>query len=48
MMKNIISSNELKEGLDVMVIGSPNSSGQIEAKLIRVVPAPPAMPILNN
>jgi hypothetical protein len=32
---------DLKVGDFVVVIGSPNSQGEIEAKLIRLMPAPP-------
>ena len=46
--KNIIKDEELKEGLDVMIIGTPNSSGQIEAKLVRVLPPPPQINIEGN
>ena len=31
----------------IIVIGSPNSSGQIEAKLIRIIPSPEEMVKLN-
>ena len=33
--------SDLKVGDSVNVIGDPNSSGQIQADLIRVIPAPP-------
>jgi hypothetical protein len=36
--------SDLKIGDNVVVIGEPNSSGQIDAELIRVMPAPPASP----
>lgn len=48
MMRDILKEEELKEDLDVMVIGAPNSSGQIEARLIRVLPPPPKPYIENN
>ncbi|MBI2640716.1 MAG: hypothetical protein HYW91_02435 [Candidatus Sungbacteria bacterium] len=35
-----IKLSDLKEGDYIVVIGSPNDAGQIEAKLIRVMPAP--------
>lgn len=35
-----IMSTELRADDFVVVIGSPNSAGQIEAKLIRVIPSP--------
>lgn len=47
MMRDVIPKENLKEGLDVMIIGTPNSSGQIEAKLVRVLP-PSIVPIENN
>ena len=34
--------SDLKVGDSVNVIGDPNNSGQIQAELIRVIPAPPA------
>jgi len=39
-----VKSEDLKIGENIVVIGSPNDSGQIEAKLIRILPAPPAGP----
>lgn len=48
MMKDLIKKEELKENMDVMIIGSPNSSGQIEAKLIRILPPRPDVSIENN
>ena len=45
-----IKSNELQVGNNIVVIGEPNENGQIEAKLIRIMPTPPAgqMPIMMN
>jgi hypothetical protein len=40
-MRDIVSKDELKVDEHIIVIGTPNSSGQIEAKLIRFIPAPP-------
>lgn len=36
-----IDISELKQGEFIVVLGNPNESGQIEAKLIRVMPSPP-------
>ena len=47
-MHDIVSKDELKVDEDVIVIGDPNSSGQIEAKLIRFIPALPPEMIINN
>ena len=44
-MRDIVSVNELKIDDNIVVIGTPNSSGQIEARLIRFIPAPPELPI---
>ena len=44
-MKQEIKTNELTLNDFVIIIGSPNTQGQIEAKLIRVMPAPE---LLNN
>jgi hypothetical protein len=41
-MRNQIKINDLKAEDNVIVIGAPDESGQIEAKLIRVMPFPPA------
>lgn len=32
--------SDLKIGVSVVILGSPNESGQIEAKLIRIMPTP--------
>jgi len=39
--KNDLDFSELKVGDSAVVIGSPNNQGQIEAKLIRIMPPPP-------
>lgn len=38
-----IQLNDLKVDDEIVVIGEPNDLGQIEAKLIRLLPAPPAL-----
>lgn len=43
-----IQATNLKVNDEVVAIGSPNSSSQIEAKLIRVLPAQPAQNSLPN
>lgn len=40
-MRDIVFADSFKVDDHVVVIGNPNSSGQIEAKLIRFIPAPP-------
>lgn len=40
-----ISFGDLQVNEPIVVIGSPNSSGQIDARLIRVLPMPPMSPI---
>ena len=44
-MRDSVAQNDLKIDEYVVVIGTPNSSGQIEAKLIRFLPAPFEMPL---
>ncbi len=39
--RDTISPNDLKVDDQIIIIGSPNEAGQIEAKLIRVMPRPP-------
>ncbi|MFA6273999.1 MAG: hypothetical protein WC662_02455 [Candidatus Paceibacterota bacterium] len=39
-MREVVTVNNLKVDDFVTIIGSPNSQGQIEAKLIRIMPAP--------
>lgn len=41
MQRKNLKLTDLKVGDNVVVIGSPNSSGQIQAQLIRVMPEPP-------
>jgi len=41
--RDTIPASDLKENDNVVIIGSPNDAGQIEAKLIRVLP-PPGVP----
>ena len=41
MGRKSVKKNELKVGDRIVVIGSPNVKGQIEAKLIRLLPVPP-------
>jgi hypothetical protein len=41
-----IQSTDLKVGDSVVVLGSPDNSGVIDAKLIRIMPAP-SMPMMN-
>ncbi len=40
--RNDIKSSEIKTGDYVIVIGSPDNNGNIEANLIRVLPPPPS------
>lgn len=40
-MKSVATENELKIDDFVIIIGNPNEEGQIEAKLIRIMPIPP-------
>jgi hypothetical protein len=50
-MKENIATSDLKISDFVVVIGTPNAQGQIEAKFIRVMPVgivpPPQAPIIN-
>ena len=39
--RNTLKASDLKVGEFIVVLGSPNDSGQVEAKLIRLVPPPP-------
>ena len=47
--KRELELNELRVGDNIVVIGEPNENGQIEAKLIRIMPTPPPnqMPMMN-
>ncbi|HLP86529.1 MAG TPA: hypothetical protein VK153_01475 [Candidatus Paceibacterota bacterium] len=47
-MRDSIKSEQLKIDDHIIIIGDPNSSGQIEAKFIRFIPFPPQMNIKNN
>jgi hypothetical protein len=45
-LRETIKPGDLKINDSVVIIGSPNNSGQIEAKFIRVIPLPsPSMPM---
>ena len=44
-IRDNVKQDELKLDDHVVVIGTPNSSGQIEARLIRFLPAPFEMPL---
>lgn len=39
-MREVLKKEDLKIDEHIIVVGSPNSSGQIEAKLIRLIPEP--------
>ena len=41
-MQDTIKATDLKVDDNIVVIGEPNQTGQIAAKLIRIVPPPPA------
>jgi len=43
-MHETIAAKDLKIDDFVVVVGSPNNAGQIEAKLIRVMPSPATIP----
>lgn len=43
-LKEALKSSDLKVDDYVVIIGKPNEAGQIEAKLIRIMPAPQAPP----
>lgn len=43
-----IKLSDLKTDDSVVVIGDPNGKGQIQAELIRVIPAPPKNSSANN
>jgi hypothetical protein len=47
-MRDFVTKDDLKLDEHIIVIGAPNSSGQIEAKLIRFIPAPPDDSINNK
>ncbi len=46
--KEKVGKEILNVGKYVIVIGSPNGAGQIEAKLIRIIPSPEEMPNQNT
>jgi hypothetical protein len=46
--KEEITSADLKIDDFIVTIGTPNEQGQIEAKLIRIMPVPPELPENNN
>ncbi len=43
-----VLASDLKPGEWVAVLGNPNEEGQIEAKLVRVLPPPPQTPSSTN
>jgi hypothetical protein len=44
-VRTSINSSDLKIDDHVVIMGAPNSSGQIEARLIRILPVPLPLPI---
>lgn len=46
-MKDHLTTNDLKIDDFVVVIGNPNEQGQIESKLIRIMPSPELIPKPN-
>jgi len=40
--RDSIKPEEIKTGEMIMVIGEPNANGQIEARLVRIMPPPPS------
>ena len=46
--RNDIGAQDLKVGESVVVIGSPNSMAQIEAKLIRILPTNNSVPVMEK
>jgi hypothetical protein len=46
--RNTLSQSDLKVDDYVVVIGSPNDQGQIDAKLVRLLPTPPASPTTST
>jgi hypothetical protein len=47
-LRDSVTKDELKIDDHIVVIGTPNSSGQIEARLIRFLPIPLVVPIKIN
>ncbi len=43
-----LKPSDLKSGMFVVAIGDPDDSGEVTAKLIRVMPAPPAQTMTTN
>ena len=43
-----VPASDLKPGEWVVVLGNPNEEGQIEARLVRVLPPPPQAPSSTN
>ncbi len=43
-----VSESELKIDGYVVVVGIPDEQGQVEARLVRIMPAPPLMPMMNG
>lgn len=43
-----ITASDLKTDDFIIVMGNPNDQGQIEARLIRVLPAPPGPPMVST
>lgn len=48
MVRENITKDNLKIDEHIVVMGAPNSSGQIEARLIRILPAPLDQAPINN
>lgn len=47
-IRDIVSADSLKIDDKVIIMGAPNQSGQIEARLIRLFPFPPEKPNTNT
>jgi hypothetical protein len=46
--RDALSADKLQVGDIVVVLGAPNEQAQIEAKLIRLLPPPPDMPVVGS
>ncbi|MFA5744688.1 MAG: hypothetical protein WC887_00510 [Candidatus Paceibacterota bacterium] len=46
--RTIIPASKLTVGDFIVVLGTPNTEGQIEAKLVRLAPPPPNTPLHNE
>lgn len=46
--QNQITTDKLKVGDFVVVLGNPNEAGQVDAKLIRIMPPPPSRAANNQ